>query len=415
MSISKALVVLLLITFASSFCAAWNTTAVTNIANYTGEAKFGGAIALTNNYAIVGACNGHGSCANKAFIFERTNGVWSDQSSAVIDGYTSESDFGNSVGLTDKFAIVGAFGAKKAFIFANSNGVWSTTAVATINGYTGENQFGWSVSMTDKYAIVGACAGHGACANKAFIFENTNGIWSTTAVAEIANYTDETGFGWSVAMTNKYAIVGASSVSKAFIFENTNGIWSTTAVAEIANYTGETGFGYCVAMTSKYAIVGASSVKKAFIFKNTNGIWSTTAVAKIANYTDDGLGLSVAISDNYATVGAATAKAFIFHISNGVWNTTAVATIDGFTSEGGFGYSISMTDTYATVGAVIAKKAFIFANTAETTTAEAPTTTPTTTIGNSTSTSPNILSVGTHHLPAYLSFFVILLGFLFAR
>ena len=366
MSISKALVVLLLITFASSFCAAWNTTAVTNIANYTGEAKFGGAIALTNNYAIVGACNGHGSCANKAFIFERTNGVWSDQSSAVIDGYTSESDFGNSVGLTDKFAIVGAFGAKKAFIFANSNGVWSTTAVATINGYTGENQFGWSVSMTDKYAIVGACAGHGACANKAFIFENTNGIWSTTAVAEIANYTDETGFGWSVAMTNKYAIVGASSV------------------------------------------------KKAFIFKNTNGIWSTTAVAKIANYTDDGLGLSVAISDNYATVGAATAKAFIFHISNGVWNTTAVATIDGFTSEGGFGYSISMTDTYATVGAVIAKKAFIFANTAETTTAEAPTTTPTTTIGNSTSTSPNILSVGTHHLPAYLSFFVILLGFLFA-
>ena len=50
--------------------------------------------------------------------------------------------FGQSVSMTDNYAIVGASGAKKSFIFAINNGVWNTTAVATIDGYTSETQFG---------------------------------------------------------------------------------------------------------------------------------------------------------------------------------------------------------------------------------------------------------------------------------
>ena len=113
MSISIALTILLVITFASSSCAEWNTTAVATIDGYTSENNFGESVAMTDNYAIVGA---HG--ANKAFIFAISNGVWSTTAVATIDGYTSEGAFGQSVATTDNYAIVGAITAQKAFIFA---------------------------------------------------------------------------------------------------------------------------------------------------------------------------------------------------------------------------------------------------------------------------------------------------------
>ena len=54
----------------------------------------------------------------------------------------------------------------------------STGALATIE-YPSESGFGYSIAMTNDYAIIGA---HGSTGRKAFIFKNTAGTWSTTAV-----------------------------------------------------------------------------------------------------------------------------------------------------------------------------------------------------------------------------------------
>eukprot|EP00945_MAST-04E_sp_MAST-4E-sp1_P005249 g5249.t1 len=332
---------------------------------------------MTDNYAIVGA-GGPGD-ANKAFIFAISNGVWGTTAVATIDGYTSEKYFGGSVAMTDNYAIVGAWGAGKAFIFAINNGVWNTTAVATIDGYTSEYYFGISVAMTDNYAIVGGGNGRASAPWKAFIFAISNGVWNTTAVATIDGYTSTFDFGYAVAMTDNYAIVGADQASKAFIFANNNGVWNTTAVAAFDDSDRSGGFGGSVAMTDNYAIVGASGAQKAFIFAINNGVWNTTAVATIDGYnrTEFGFGSAVAMTDNYAIVGAggdnSAQKAFIFANSNGVWGTTAFATIDGYTSGFDFGWSVAMTDNYAIVGAQ--QNAFIFANTQPTT--ETTTTTET--------------------------------------
>ena len=49
---------------------------------------------------------------------------------------------GISVAINGDQAIVGAFDARKAFIFQKTDGVWGTTAVATIDGYTSFSYFG---------------------------------------------------------------------------------------------------------------------------------------------------------------------------------------------------------------------------------------------------------------------------------
>ena len=128
MSVSKALTILLLLTFTSSSSAAWDTTAVATIDGYTDEYGFGYAVAMTDNYAIVGASKGVG--ANIAYIFANNNGVWNTTAVATIDGYTSEDGFGHAVAMTDNYAIVGATdfdGAQKAFIFANTQPTTETT------------------------------------------------------------------------------------------------------------------------------------------------------------------------------------------------------------------------------------------------------------------------------------------------
>lgn len=245
-------------------------------------------------------------------------------------------------------------------------GEWDTGA-APIDSYTTETKFGYSVAISDSFAIVGATD-----VKKAFIFayDPLSGAWGTTAAATIDSYTTETNFGYSVAMSDSFAIVGAPSMKKAFIFAYNplSGSWGTTAAATIdystINFPSASFFGNCVAMTDSYTIVGAMNSNKAFIFTydSSLGAWDTTPIAIIDGYS--GLfGQSVAMTDSYAIIGALSSQIayiFAYDSSSGAWGTTAAATIDGYTTETLFGESVAISDGFALVGSVD-NTAFIFA------------------------------------------------------
>ena len=186
---------------------------------------------------------------------------------------------------------------------------WNATFA--LNKNTGDGNFGFSFAMTDNWAIVGAYG-----AKKAFIFKNTAGTWGTTAAFTLAR--EDYLFGLSVAMTDNWAIVGAYGAKKAFIFKNTAGTWGTDAAFELNQNTGDGNFGLSVAMTDNWAIVGATSANKAFIFKNDGDSWNTDAAFALEQNTDDGeFGWSVAMTDNWAIVGdRGTKKAFIFQYNS---------------------------------------------------------------------------------------------------
>ena len=102
----------------------------------------------------------------------------------------------------------------------------------------------------------------------AFIFErnNTDDSWDTTAVVPLDQNTDVSSFGYIVAMTNNWIVVG-SGANKAFIFKNDGGIWDTTAAFVLDQNSGDYNFGQDVAVTDNWAIVGTYA-QKAYIFKN---------------------------------------------------------------------------------------------------------------------------------------------------
>ena len=54
------------------------------------------------------------------------------------------------------------------------------------------------------------------------------------------------------------------------VFKNTEGTWGTTAAFTLDQNTGDSNFGRSVAISSEFAIVGASVAEKAFIFRSSN-------------------------------------------------------------------------------------------------------------------------------------------------
>jgi hypothetical protein len=342
----------------------FRTTAAVSLDQNTGDSMFGGSVAISSEFAIVGARN-----RNEAFIFKNTGGTWGTTAAFNLDQNTGDSTFGTSVAISSEFAIVGASNAKKAFIFENTGGTWGTTAAFVLDKNTGYGNFGSSVAISSnsEFAIVGAYA-----AKKAFIFKNTDGTWETTAAFTLDKNTGNNGFGYSVAISSEFAIVGAwkfGATKKAFIFKNTGGTWGTTAAFTLDKNTGNNGFGYSVAISSEFAIVGAHLSNKAFIFKKTGDTWGTTAAFTLDKNTGDGkFGISVAISSEFAIVGAdgpnnEANKAFIFKNTGGTWGTTAAFNLDQNTGDDGFGNSVAISSEFAIVGAHGAtKKAFIFKN-----------------------------------------------------
>jgi outer membrane protein assembly factor BamB len=203
-------------------------------------------VAISGNYAIVSASyedDVRGFSSGKAYIFNVTTGalVWTlnNPNAYSSGGYDG---FGVSVAISGNYAIVGSFeddasgqNSGKAYIFNVTTGqlVWTLNnpnAYGTGNG----DQFGTVVAISGNYAIVGAYyeddAG-GTESGKAYIFDITTGqLICTLDNPNAYDFAGSDVFGWSVAISGNYAIVGAyqeddasgSGSGKSYIFSITD-------------------------------------------------------------------------------------------------------------------------------------------------------------------------------------------------
>ena len=251
-------------------------------------------------------------------------------------------------------------------------------------GTSDSDSFGSSVATDGNYAIVGAPyegdAG-GYYSGKAYIFDATTGSLLHTLHNPNAygpSATDQ--FGFSVAISGNYAVVGAYGEGdaggyysgKAYIFDVTTGSLLHTLHSPNAYGTSDSDyFGYSVAISGNYAVVGAHGEKdaggtnsgKAYIFDATTGsllhtLHNPNAYGPSAT---DQFGYSVAISGNRVVVGAwyeddapsnDSGKVYIFDATTGsllhtLHNPNAYDT----SASDNFGSAVSISGNYAVVGA----------------------------------------------------------------
>ena len=392
--------------------------------------QFGYSVAISGDYAIFGAFREDTSNddSGAAYIFERINGTWTQVQWLKASEAAEDDYFGYSVAISGDYAIVGAYrestqGSKSgaAYIFErNANGSWGT--VVSGQSYYNETQklkasnagngdwFGFSVAISGNYAIVGS-TGEDSNADQtnqlganssgaAYIFERTGGTWTQVQILKASNAEDLDQFGTSVAISGDYAIVGAPNEDTtsnddsgaAYIFErNANGNWGTvvsgqsyyneTQILRSSNPGEDDFFGVSVAINGDYAIVGAiwedsnssgsgdsvDNAGAAYVFERANGTWDEVKFLKASNAGNgDNFGISVAISGNYAIVGAYwedsdssgsgdsvnnAGAAYVFERANGTWTEVKILKASDADENDNFGNSVAISGSYAIVGA----------------------------------------------------------------
>ena len=383
----------------------------------------GYSVSVSGNYAVVGAyqedndTSGSSYISNtgSAYIFERnTSGNWVQKKKVVAFDRTSSDYFGQSVSISGSVIAIGAYqndydslginavgNAGSVYIYTrDASGNWNFTQKIIANQRVSGDNFGYSVSVSSNYIIVGAY-NHDYDSNNmnylsksgaAYIFaKNTSGHWfqEQKLVSSDRNTSDQ--FGYSVAVSGSYAIVGANyededasganfsnAAGSAYIFErSTQGNWiqAQKVVASDRNYGDY--FGTSVSISGSYAVVGAyqededelgtntlSSAGSAYVFeRNLQGLWSQKAKLVASDRaSNDYFGLSVNISGDEIIIGAPyntegfgfsnAGSAYIYERNtSGTWSFLKKLVANDKNAYDFFGYSVSISGDYAFCGA----------------------------------------------------------------
>ena len=291
------------------------------------------ALSADGNTAAVGGPSDNAS-AGGAWVFTRSNGVWTQQGPKLIGtGAVGSAEQGLSVALSadGNTAIVGGFADSAftgaAWVFTRSGGVWTQQGLKLVGtGAVGAAQQGISVALSadGNTALVGGTRDN-SFAGATWVFTRSSGVWTQQAPKLVgAGAVGGAQQGSSVALSadGNTAIVGGwgdnSFAGASWVFTRSNGIWAQQGPKLVG--TGAVGSdvqqGYSVALSAagNTAIVGGNTDNEpagaAWVFTRSNGIWTQQGAKLVGAGAVGGAnqGYSVALSaaGNTAIVGGSS-------------------------------------------------------------------------------------------------------------
>jgi hypothetical protein len=256
-----------------------------------------------------------------AYIYRRIDPVtWDEGVKIVADDADTFDRFGWSVAINGDFAIVGArfddeggdqAGAVYIFQRTGTGNTWDTGTKIIAQDAEKDDDFGISVAISNDFAVIGATGDDDANLDSGavYIYQKTGSSWTfhTKIPSHDAGATDL--FGSSVAISGDYIIVGATQTEAAYIYQWTGTAWNFMKKITAPIETQGDFFGISVAIDGEYALVGAwgssQSAGAAYVFKRTGAAWDfgQKIIASVA-VVGANFGKSVSISGDYIIVGA---------------------------------------------------------------------------------------------------------------
>jgi hypothetical protein len=145
--------------------------------------RFGTCVAVSGDTALFGlphdGDNGHDS--GSAYVFVRSGEVWTQLAKLLPSDVAFEDHFGWSVSIWEDLALIGASwdadnGAESgsAYIFVRSDGVWTEGSKLLASDGEDFDYLGWSVSISKGTALIGARGDgdNGAFSGAAYVFDS---------------------------------------------------------------------------------------------------------------------------------------------------------------------------------------------------------------------------------------------------
>jgi FG-GAP repeat/Secretion system C-terminal sorting domain len=352
-------------------------------------------------------------------FIEMIKGVASDRAEDDRLGY--------AVSIDGNWAAIGAYGDDYSGVDPNMGSVyifqqqglnnWVQVQKLSASDQDDYDRFGWSVDLHGDLLVIGAYgededefdSNPMSKAGSAYFFQNVSGTWVEMQKVVASDREADDEFGWSVALYDSTAIIGAhiedhDEFGANFMYHSgsvysfvlgTDGVWTETQkivpndrwvdINFPNGYSGEDladQFGVSVGLWGDWLIVGAFhhdyatvsplsgglwSSGAAYIFERSGGVW--TEVNKIQNFDReswDRFGYAVAIDSNMIAVCAYSEDEVEDGVSNpltnpgsvylwerdsgGSWNWIQKIVPNDRSSGDHFGYSIDIDDTLMVLG-----------------------------------------------------------------
>jgi hypothetical protein len=198
--------------------------------------------------------------------------VWSGQK-VIIDDGAQEDFFGWSVAIDGQTALVGAYGVTvngqeqqgAAYVFTESNGIWTQTATLIANDGVRFDIFGSAVALSGSVAAIGAYQSNHSI-GAVYVFTGSGSAWTQKAKLTADDGVRNDCLGWSVAVSSAGVLAGAPfasvdgiQVGAVYAFGANGGSWSQTQKVVANNGAIGDFFGDAIAMDGTVAAIGADS------------------------------------------------------------------------------------------------------------------------------------------------------------
>jgi hypothetical protein len=353
---------------------------------------FGWGVAIDGDTAIVGAYaddTASGADSGSAYVYVRQGGVWIEQAQLFGSDMSPGDGFGIAVAVYGDTAIVGAYldnlpdgggdDGGSAYVFVRSDGVWTEQAHLFAPDAAAGDLFGAAVALSGDTAAIGAPIDDSQT-GAAWVFVRTGAGWAPQARLRASDREAFDAFGNAVAISGDTVIVGTwlddtevFDQGSAYVFTRSGSTWSEQQ--HLLASDGDFGdwFGNAVAIAGDTALVGAwlddtaagENAGSAYVFVRSDGVWSEQAHLVPSDGAPlDFFGNAVALAGRTAVVGGYLddspnavdrGSAYVFMRSGGAWQERARLFAPRGRTEDYYGSGIAATrsadGTHVIVGA----------------------------------------------------------------
>jgi uncharacterized repeat protein (TIGR01451 family) len=201
----------------------WTQQQMLQASDRRARANFGNSASLDGDTLIIGAWQDDPASQNRAigaaYVFTRNNGVWTQQQKLTASDASGLSFFGTSVALNGDTAIVGsdqndafAHDAGAAYVFTRSNGVWTQRQRLQPSDLAADDLFGARVALSGDTAVISSLLDDnngGVDAGAAYVFTRSGGVWTEQQKFMAADGAADDSFGVSISVSGDTILVGA--------------------------------------------------------------------------------------------------------------------------------------------------------------------------------------------------------------
>ena len=339
--------------------------------------QFGLDVAIDGDTLVVGA-----GTPSRAYIFERSAGVWSETQILNPPGASSGS-FVNAVDIDGNFLVLGSntqssthVGAGAAYVYRHDGMQWLYEATLSNSAAKSFERYGSDVAISNDTVIVGerGVDSIAVSAGAAHVHQRIGMTWPLQQTLTPNDLSVGAAFGDAVAIEGDVAVVGAHSQHATFpdegfvyTFDRSGNMWNQqpTLMAP-AGFAGNTGrFGRAIAMDGDTLLVGQQDQSSqlpystAHVFsRDMGGGWNLETQVDPPAIPDSSYGQSVDLNGTWLAVGAfasnpgADGLVYVFTGSGSSW-TLEQTLAPPMTVPGTlyFGHGVAIEEKHAVVGA----------------------------------------------------------------